>query len=65
MNLILSKLKTCALQKTCKEDEKTSYILGENICKTQLSQRIHIYNIERTLKLNIKKQTQVESGQKT
>jgi len=33
---ITSKFKTCSVKDLVKEDEKTNYRMGENICKLQI-----------------------------
>ena len=43
---ISSKFKTCSVKDLVKEDEKTNYRMGENICKQHNQQRVNIKNIE-------------------
>ena len=49
-----------------KENEKTTYRMGENICKCCNQQGHNFQNIQQLIQLNIKKQTtQSKTGQKT
>jgi hypothetical protein len=62
------KVKTCfflSMEDYCKANEKTRCRLGENICKSHIWQRIHIYDVPGTLKINnYKSKVQLENGQK-
>ena len=56
----------CTAKDTIKENEKTTYRMGENICKWCNWQRLHLWSIKQPIQLNNnkKKKTQSKNGQK-